>query len=188
MTARGLVAPCLRCLIPFLRTRSCKRYCSDACRLAAHAARHNKDPRRPCRVCGAVFVRVGQGHANKQHCSLTCAAESARASRAKFYRRNPDRVATYRARAKAKASRDTGLARLWKKYPELPRACEACGESRVLDIAHRPEHRRNGAWRTMANTTPLTIWVLCPTCHALLDRLGHSAEQLGIKPRQSEAA
>jgi len=72
------------------------------------------------------------------------------------------------------------LERLWRKYPDLPRRCEACGEARVLDVAHRPGHERNGAWRTMEVMEPHMIWVLCPTCHALLDRLGFTAEQLGI--------
>jgi hypothetical protein len=58
----------------------------------------------------------------------------------------------------------------------------------VLDIAHRPEHARRGAWSNAANTTPEKVWILCPTCHALLDRLGYSAEQLGLRERDASRA
>lgn len=180
---------CAKCGRSFDSYHNVQRYCSEACRLSAHNDRHPiADPHRDCRTCGATFVRSGRGHSNKQHCSTECAAASARRVRREFDRRRPERDAIYRGRQKAKRQRDTSLERLWKKYPWMPRECEACGEGRVLDIAHRPEHARRGAWRTMANTSPGMIWVLCPTCHALLDRLGFSAEQLGIRPRNTEAA
>jgi hypothetical protein len=177
---------CQYCGSPFIQNRSRnKRHCSDECRVASLRRHHELPPLRPCRICGAIFLRTGRGHANKQHCSPECAGASARAVRARFKQRRPERVATYRERQRAKRRRDTSLVRLWRKHPEVPKECEACGESRVLDIAHRPEYQRRGAWRTMSNTMPHQIFVLCPTCHALLDRLGYSEEQLGIKPRKS---
>jgi heterodisulfide reductase subunit B len=51
----------------------------------------------------------------------------------------------------------------------------------VLDIAHKPKYKRKGAWRNVKNTTPEKIWILCPTCHALIDRKGYDPQQLGLK-------
>ena len=185
-----VLMPCASCDATFLCTRRGKKYCSVPCRLREHALRHHpQGPQaRACRICGTNFVRVGRGQSNKQHCSAECATAAARKHRAQFARKRPERDATYRERQRSKKRRDTAMERLWRKHPEMPRACEACGESRVLDIAHRPEHQRRGAWRTMANTTPEKIWVLCPTCHALLDRLGYSEEQLGLRSRRLEVA
>lgn len=176
---------CQQCAITFPRNKRWQRFCSESCRVKSH---HVGPKTRLCKICRVPFVRNGRGYSNRWHCSEPCAAESARRSRAEFKKRRPDRIAQYREKQRAKRLRDTALTRLWKKHPWMPRACEACGESRVLDMAHRPEHRRNGAWKTMANTTPDRIWVLCPTCHALLDRLQYTPEQLGIKERQCLAS
>jgi hypothetical protein len=171
---------CQTCEALFTRAKKWQRFCSEICQRRASLIGPQK---RLCKVCRAEFVRSGRGQSNRWHCSEACAAESARRARAEFKKRRPERDATYREKQKAKRQRDTALERLWRKHPEMPRCCEACGESRVLDIAHRPEHRRNGPWKTMANTTPEKIWVLCPSCHALLDRLNYTPEQLGIKER-----
>lgn len=179
---------CAECAVSFIRDVRNKRYCGSPCRLAAHAKRHNLPPHRTCRQCGSGFHRQGRGQSNKWYCSAECARLGARRARAEFSKKRPERDAIYRDRQRAKKRRDTALERLWRKYPWMPRACEACGESRVLDLAHRPEHARRGAWKTMSNTTPEKIWVLCPRCHALLDRLGFTEAQLGIVPRSSEAA
>jgi hypothetical protein len=163
-----------------------QKYCSTACT----NKRRNVGPTgRPCRNCGATFIRREAHDSNRQHCSVECARQSARKSRMEFKRRRPEREVAYRDRQRVKNrdSKDRTLHRLWRKHPELPHECEACGESRVLDVAHRPEHARNGAWKTMANCTPDKIWILCPTHHALLDRLGYTAEQLGIRPREVAA-
>jgi hypothetical protein len=68
--------------------------------------------------------------------------------------------------------RDTLEVRVRKKFPQLPKSCQAagCTEARVLELAHRPEFKRNGAWRSIALYQPHMIWVLCPTHHRLIDR------------------
>lgn len=183
------MSECERCDAPFVGYRSMQKYCSAACRNEAHAERHciGLPHHRLCRVCGKGFVAVGRGSNNRQHCGEMCAAVSARLARAAFARRRPDREEAYREKQRAKGKRDTILGRLWRKYPWLPRACEACGETRVLDV-HRPGHERRGAWISMRVNTPERIWILCPTCHALLDRLGYSVEQMGIREREAVAA
>jgi hypothetical protein len=60
-------------------------------------------------------------------------------------------------------------------------ACESCGEGRVLDVAHKPHARRYGAWRSAQNCKwPDMVWILCPTCHALLDRMNYPPEELRL--------
>jgi hypothetical protein len=51
----------------------------------------------------------------------------------------------------------------------------------VLDVAHKPEFARNGAWRNRNTTQRHMFWVLCPTCHALLDRGVMTAQALGLR-------
>lgn len=77
---------------------------------------------------------------------------------------------------------DRLITRLRRRYPDLPTVCEAkgCNESRVLEIAHRPTHRRNGRWRTLDLYDRHMFWVLCPTCHRVLDRGIETAESLGL--------
>ena len=182
-----MTTPCAICGTPILK-RSNNKYCSDQCRRTGYAVQFPPaDPHRACRICGTVFIRIGQGQCNKQHCSEACAAISAKAARQRFARKRPEREKQYRDKQRAKRNKDTLLGRLWRKYPLLPRCCEACGESRVLEVAHRPEHARNGAWIAVRLSKPDMIWILCPLCHALLDRLHYSAEQLGIKPRVEPA-
>lgn len=178
----GVLGPgeCNHCGRPFERDRKWKRYCSQKCQAAAQKA---PVPTRNCKACGKPFLRSGHGDGNRWHCSPECSKVSARKSRAAFRALRPEREPVYRAAQRAKQRRDTPLERLWRRWPWLPRACEACGESRVLDIAHRPEHARKGAWSVKSNCTPEKIWILCPTCHALLDRLRYNAEQLGMRPR-----
>jgi predicted nucleic acid-binding Zn ribbon protein len=175
---------CQHCSAPISAQRRTKRYCSERCAVQ----KFRRPPgERACRVCGAAFTPPRHEY-NRRHCSTECARQSAKASRQRFRQQRPERIEAHRAKQRAKCERDTAIQRVWKKWPALPRQCEACDETRVLDIAHRPEHRRNGAWATMANRTPEMIWILCPTCHALLDRLGYTAEQLGIRPREVAAA
>lgn len=177
---------CLVCRVAFKGYHGVKKYCSQECRTKAHNDRHcvGIPHHRMCRTCGAAFVAVGQGSNNRQHCGEQCASVSARLARAAFARRHPEMEPVYRERQRAKKKRDTILNRLWRKYPWLPRTCEACGESRVLDVAHRPGMERKGAWISMKVNVPERIWILCPTCHALVDRCGYTQEQLGIVERQ----
>jgi hypothetical protein len=183
---RGLPGVCATCDGPMTKYVRRQKYCSTKC---ANRRRTIGPKDRVCRNCSTAFISAGGGEANKQHCSVECAQASARKSRLDFKRRRPEREPIYRERQRQKAGdrKDRTLHRLWRKYPSLPHQCEACDETRVLDVAHRPEHARNGAWQTMANSTPEKIWILCPTHHALLDRLGYTAEQLGIRSREVAA-
>jgi hypothetical protein len=122
-----------------------------------------------------------KGGANKQHCSDECSVKSARESRSKFYKRNPHKIKEYNRSWHKKVGTDSNELRFYLRYPEAPRACQSCGENRVLDIAHKPGHERNGAWRSKKNTTIEKVWILCPTCHALLDRKGYTPKQLGLE-------
>lgn len=158
-------------------------FCSGKCNAAARQLRAEPTTIRLCKVCAKALVRLGRYEGNASHCSEACAAVSARVSRRAFHKKRPERAETYRITQRSKRIRDTAIERLWRRFPDMPRSCEGCGESRVLDIAHRPEHARKGAWSRLSNCTPEKVWVLCPLCHALLDRLGYTARQLGIKER-----
>lgn len=172
---------CAHCSKP-LAGPARKKWCSENCAAAARYRAALKRPApRECRTCGTAFSPLGRAGANRQHCSLECSRQSATASRRAFHATNPKYSRRYYDRPrKTPRPQLRTLERLWRKYPELPHACEGCGESRVLDVAHRPQHARQGAWRTMEVMEPHMIWVLCPTCHALLDRAGYSAAALGI--------
>lgn len=76
--------------------------------------------------------------------------------------------------------RDSVTGRLRRKYPDLPTSCEACGEDRILEVAHKPGFERKGAWRVMSNTQRHMIWILCPTCHKLIDRGICVPRELGL--------
>lgn len=82
----------------------------------------------------------------------------------------------------AKNGKDTLQKRLYKKYPDLPRVCEAkdCGEARVLTAAHKPGFERNGDWQVMKYYERHMFWMLCPTCHAVLDKKIETPEQMGL--------
>jgi len=81
-----------------------------------------------------------------------------------------------------KHGKDTLTTRLYKKYPDLPKVCEAneCNESRVLEAAHKPDYKRNGAWRTMKWYERHMFWMLCPTHHKLIDLGICSMVELGL--------
>jgi hypothetical protein len=137
---------------------------------------------RNCRVCEKPFqVSRQRIDANRQHCSHECAVTSARAARRKFYQEKPHKVVEYHRRSRERRGPDGNLPRFYARYPDAPRACQSCGEKRVLDIAHKPGHERNGAWRSVSNTTIEKVWILCPTCHALLDRMGYAPNELGLE-------
>lgn len=89
--------------------------------------------------------------------------------------------AIYRARTREKLGPDSQNKRFYALNPNAPRACEACGEDRVIEVAHRPGYERLGARRSSANMQwPKMVWVLCPTCHRLLDRMHYPPEDLGL--------
>lgn len=95
--------------------------------------------------------------------------------------RRPQQEAIYRARTKAKRFPDSNLVRFYRSNPNAPHKCESCGETRVLDVAHKPSYPRWGAWRSASNCVWLEmVWVLWPTCHALLDRMHYSPADLSL--------
>ncbi len=175
---------CLLCGCTFDAGTPWAIYCSQECK-AKHRWSKTVDARgvqsKFCRQCGSKFELAKRGHANRRHCSQSCSTKSARESRSKFYDKNPHKVSEYRATAREKTGPDGNLKRFYARHPEAPRACQSCGENRVLDVAHKPEHRRNGAWRSKSNTTLDKVWVLCPTCHALLDRMHYPPNDLGLR-------
>ena len=137
---------------------------------------------RNCRSCGTPFsVAIQRADANRQHCSRECAVKSARESRRRFYERKPEKYREYHVKSRDRLGPDGNLKRFYARYPNAPRACQSCGERRVLDVAHKPGHERNGAWRSKENTTLEKVWILCPTCHALLDRMGYSPSEMGLE-------
>ena len=173
---------CTCCGVKFPAKRPDKRYCSFKCqsrtgRLRRHEQTDITRGGRDCRICGKHFPIIPPD-SNRRYCSDECAAVAAKEQRRAFHRKNPEIQKVYNSR---RTFRDSGVvARVRRKHPELPSACQSCGETRVLELAHRPQHRRNGVWRKMENCKPHMIWVLCPTCHKLLDRGISTQVELGL--------
>ena len=164
-----------------------RRYCSVRCKQRWRKAQgfrqgktHVPVTDHACRICGKVFpIRADQG--NKWLCSDVCRRASTAKSIREFYKRDPKRVELYRARTKAKRLPDGNLIRFYRVNPHAPRSCEVCGECRVVDIAHKPGHYRNGARRRMVSDMwPDKVWILCPTCHALVDRMHYPPSDLKL--------
>ena len=159
-----------------------RKFCNQRCKAAylrKHGVQH-KDHAHLCRICGKSFP-IGDGQNNKWLCSDECRRASVAKKVREFHLRRPERNATYRARTKAKQLPDSNLTRFRRYNKNAPTACESCGEVRVLDVAHKPDHWRNGAWRNSKNCQwPKMVWVLCPTCHALLDRMHYTPAELGL--------
>lgn len=173
---------CSYCGGVFEARHAMHRYCSSACK--QRAARREKGlvmaKGRHCRNCGTLFFPDFQTQKARWYCTPECAKQGARESRAKYYEQRPEKVAQYRAATKSRIV-DNNMRRFRIRFPDAPEACESCGEDRVLDIAHKPGFERQGAWRSKANTTwPDKVWVLCPTCHALIDRKGYDPSTLGL--------
>lgn len=174
---------CVYCGNSFELVTPWQKYCSSEChRKNAWKIQKQSRPERIryCRTCGTRFPVETRADANRQHCSQNCAAQTARESRRQFYLRHPERNAQYRAATKRKTIAQGNYFRLLKRFPDIPKHCQFCGESRVLDVAHKPQHARNGAYRSAANCTPEKVWILCPTCHALIDRCGYDPALMGL--------
>lgn len=159
-----------------------KKYCSQKCK-SRYRKSHPNPPAtdgHTCRMCGKHFAIKPLQH-NKWLCSGACRRASIAKSTRTFKERWPERGNTYRQITKAKRLPEGNLVRFLRTNPNAPRRCEACGEGRVLDVAHKPEHKRNGAWRSADNCKwPDMVWVLCPTCHALIDRMYYPPAELGL--------
>lgn len=174
--------PCLYCGKEMLGSHIGRKYCSRKCKAAyyrTHTAGHITDGH-ICRTCGKHFpLKSGQG--NKWYCSDECRKAAVAKSAREFYLRHPQMEKIYRTRTREKLGPDSNVKRFYKWNPNAPRACESCGETRVLEIAHRPECARIGGYRNKANYKwPEKVWVLCPTCHQLLDRMNYTPAELGL--------
>ena len=58
--------------------------------------------------------------------------------------------------------------------------CSVEGKSQILEMAHKPEFKRNGRHRSLALYERHMFWMLCPTCHKLLDRKIRTPAELGL--------
>ena len=183
---RSKIKYCINCGKQFEAVRASHNTCSRPCRSRVYNNSIGLGlPRtRFCRICGTPFTMtgIGKGQNNQWYCSDPCRKEAARQARCKFYKKNPHKLNEYHQRAREKSGPDGNLKRFYRRFPNAPRACESCGEARVLDVAHKPGHQRAGAWRSVANVAwPDKVWVLCPTCHALLDRMNYAPSDLGLE-------
>ena len=180
---------CSDCGAKFRAGRPDKCYCSQQC--AGRAGRRRRGEQtdetksgRNCQTCGNHF-RITPPSTNRRYCSDKCAREAAKKSRAEFHKRNANYNKIMWHRHKHKDPRSVkgkgAVERLRRRFPDLPSGCEICGEERVLDIAHKPEFSRDGMWRSSRNTLRHMFWILCPTCHALLDRGISTAHELGLR-------
>lgn len=173
---------CKVCGSPFKAVRPDKLYCSPYCRRVEGRRRRGEQTDitkagADCQWCGKHFD-ITPPSTNQRYCSDDCSREAARKQRREFHRKKPWIQKVYNSRRPYK---DVRLARLRRKYPDLPTACESCGEPRVLEVAHRPEYARNGAYKSANNSQRHMFWVLCPTCHKLLDYKICTQEELRLK-------
>jgi len=173
---------CVQCNLPMEGSHSHKKYCSPRCKgryRKTHGGGNLADGHH-CRMCGEL-IPLAPGQANKWLCSIKCIRASNSKSVREFHKRRPLMEAIYRARTVEKRHPDSNNVRFYRNNPEAPRQCESCGEARVTEIAHKPGFDRFGSWRSKANTCwPEMVWVLCPTCHVLIDRMGYSPEEMGL--------
>lgn len=178
----SLYPACVECGIEMPGSRPDRKYCSIRCKARWWKTNAHMEPvtSHVCRECGTAFP-ISRVQHNKWLCSRACIrAANARSTR-EFHARRPSQMAAYRARTKAKLPPDSQNRRFYRLNPDAPRACESCGETRVTEIAHRPGHERHGERRTAKNMVwPEKVWVLCPTCHRLLDRMHYPPNDLGL--------
>jgi hypothetical protein len=173
---------CIQCGIEMKDSHVHKKYCSRRCK-SLWAKAHPWAPLsqgHDCRVCG-THIDLKPGQANKWICSADCRRKQLASSVRKFHALRPERALEYRGRTRTKLGPDSNIKRFYLWNPSAPHACESCGENRVLEIAHKPGHERVGAGRAKANSSwPSMVWVLCPTCHTLLDRMNYPPSDLGL--------
>jgi len=173
---------CEHCGLEYSYHRSTSRFCSQICGAAFRWAKQPKvtDRGRTCIVCGA-WMALRRDQSQKKTCSAKCRRARVAQITREWHKRNPERESLYRQRTKAKQGPESNLLRFRRTNPNAPMACEACGELRVLDVAHKPGKERNGAWRSATNCVwPEMVWVLCPTCHALIDRMHYPPAEFGL--------
>lgn len=176
------VHPCIECGTEMLGSHAQRKFCSGGCK-ARYRKKHPNGSLadgHECRECGR-HIELNPGQANKWLCSDECRRAANARSVREFHQRQPQAEASYRARTRDRLGPDSQNRRFYSLNPTAPRECESCGEARVIEIAHKPGHERFGARRSTANMSwPEQVWVLCPTCHRLLDRMHYAAAELGL--------
>jgi hypothetical protein len=177
-----VIHPCVECGKEMLGSPIHRKFCSALCK----GRWRKKNPvgklsdGHTCRMCGKLFS-LSLGQANKWLCSEVCRRASNNKKIREFHERRPMMSAVYRARTREKRLPDSNHVRFYREHPNAPRFCESCGDNRVLDIAHKPGRERLGARRQKSNCAwPRDVWILCPTCHALHDRMHYLPEELGL--------
>lgn len=173
---------CIECAVEMLDGRHNRKFCSTRCKARWWKKNPHSEPvtHHDCRSCGKRFP-IGKGQNNKWLCSDECRRANNAKSVREFHLRRPLMEKVYRAKTKEKMHPDNSSVRFYRDNPLAPKCCQSCGEDRVVEIAHRPGHERIGARKTTANCKwPEMVWVLCPTCHRLLDRMGYSPQELGL--------
>jgi hypothetical protein len=180
---------CIVCGQSFVAKTARQKYCSRKCSSKVYREKKGiklKDGRY-CKQCGKKFYPNYKDGKNRQHCSDECSRKSARNSMSKYWSTNKSEKQKKQQKVYSKKNgKDSKMKRFLKRYPNAPKECQACGENRVLEICHKPEYRRQGAWRTVANTQLHMVWILCPTCHSLLDRKGYALEEIGLKDESTD--
>lgn len=168
---------CPECENTFEFTNNAQVYCTLKCRNKNQNKRNNllpnwKNTPVVCGVCAKEFIRPENSSPIRKYCSDGCVLKARQRQTNRFKNMNPEAMKRYNQNRWAKYGSDTLTTRLYKKYPDLPKACEAtgCGEDRVIDIAHKPEHSRMRAHRVMKHYERHMFWILCPTHHAIIDR------------------
>lgn len=166
---------CPACNSAFRALNRAQVYCTDHCRNKAASRRekdrHWTDPR-SCIVCQNTFSISTPLQSNRKTCSDECAVRRRQSIRANWQKCNTSMQSAYNEIRYRRNGKDTLKNRLYRKYSDLPRCCESCGlaELEILEFAHKPEHKRNGAYQSMKFYERHMFWVLCPNDHKRLDK------------------
>lgn len=178
---------CNCCGIAFRSERKSRRWC-DKCRTIGRRGRRNLVLTRSCQWCGNpwTFKRGNRSESNKRYCSDGCRRSAALESRADSRERERNgaaKIATGRPKTRPdgfsrKYNNGSLQTRFFLLNPDRPKKCEACGESRVVDLAHKVARR--SSWRKLPKSSE--VWILCPTCHRCLDGGIETPQSLGLSP------
>lgn len=173
---------CKQCGVVMRDSYVQRRFCSIKCKTAYWRTHPSQiiNGGHVCRWCKAWFPISKHQH-NKWLCSNECRRKMNSEHIRKFRVARPERAAEYRSRTRIKLGPDSVLRRFYIWNPAAPRKCESCGDHRVLEVAHKPKFERVGEGRKKSNSQwPAMVWVLCPTCHALVDRIHYAPSELGL--------
>jgi len=177
---------CRICGVKTKAKRKDKKFCYRCCHLKNKS---RKVIKRKCKWCKKLFT-ISRGASKKEtgkrYCSPSHSLLGARRSRLESALRRgrgePKRYGgrpSFLTEEERTARKREGMAdRFFRKFPDRPRSCQSCGENRIVELAHKTA--RNGAWRTFGNTRSEDVWILCPTCHRLLDRKILTIQELGL--------